>query len=1129
MLRGNFPPTPGARPRILILVPKSCCGSSQVSDLHELEVVLDAALLGIGLQAPDADEVSAYKSRRTELVITYHRHDNLQETLLCKRLQDCDPQGSFLGRHIRHAKFALHELGPCAADLVWREAFGPSIQNPGSTSDGLERQSSLVRARELVKHWPFKLPNLDMTSRNMNVSHKFIRLVQVLESYQFYGDNFRGIIFVQRRIIAQLLEALFHSLVPRLQFLRPLVAMNHRNSSELAWVENVCRQFTSGKCNLLIATKSYEDIPFTEASIVISFDVFESQMSRVYARSRIRDMTGHLVHMIEEGNNVHRHALSRSSLDAEMLRWGDTMQHGCPRLIPPRPLRESRDAFISDSEDDQDIDLVHDPVTGDRLGKHQAVTSLYSFAARLDLASPQTQNRNLLDYEESDTTGRKEWRCIIRMPTLPNGMFYGPYQPLKYLARREACYSAFCQLQHLSEVDCSTFPHHRVTGDQVQDDDAEIQIEPGHERPHVPLSPDFWKISISHPLFAGFLYPWIVSTTTPGSGLDERAPICILTRAPLPDLPHFELFHFNKSVQLSFNRAPPVKLDPDQLHQAHQFTIKFCRIVMNKSFESSTWQEMGYLFLPFKKNWGRPSETDWLSSPSIFVNSVDWHVVSLVSKNWAVPLMDLNNLGLELEDAVVQDRAVEFTHRCEISRIRNDLTPLSVVDDKPLVLIPEYCHKLTVPASTLRMGYLLPSITRRIDELLLVKQLNARILDHCVHDDLLVIATASPLAGNDYDYERLELLGDAFLKYLSSTYVYAQNPQGSEGELHTARQKYISNQHLCHLASRLGLPGYIQVKPFSVKSWVPPGMRLGDPQQKQTTPPEPNEPAGTLATPPNPIADKPSEQSLMDSNPGKQPKTRKRRLKKSTPLSPIANKTVADVVEAIMGAAYISGGRDAALKAAKFLTIPFTEIEEWSDLDRSDCVPLNTGHRLDASAIIAIESIIGHAFMKQHLLSLAMVHTTFNTVEMKNHQRLEFIGDAVLDFMVVRYLYDKKPHASPGDLSVSKSMMVSNSTLAAVCVWSGLHRFIHTTQQLGQTIQNYEKALRSQQAAVFSGAHSEGSSLVQYWKDLEAPKALSDVVESVIGAALISDGFSQSGVDIIFQTLLLPFYEKYIP
>jgi hypothetical protein len=69
-----------------------------------------------------------------------------------------------------------------------------------------------------------------------------------------------------------------------------------------------------------------------------------------------------------------------------------------------------------------------------------------------------------------------------------------------------------------------------------------------------------------------------------------------------------------------------------------------------------------------------------------------------------------------------------------------------------------------------------------------------------------------------------------------------------------------------------------------------------------------------------------------------------------------------------------------------------------------------------------------------------------------------------------------------------KSMMVSNSTLAAVCVWSGLHRFIHTTQQLEQIIHNYEKAVLAQHTTMLSGVDQENNAIVQHWKDLEAPK-----------------------------------------
>ncbi len=128
--------------------------------------------------------------------------------------------------------------------------------------------------------------------------------------------------------------------------------------------------------------------------------------------------------------------------------------------------------------------------------------------------------------------------------------------------------------------------------------------------------------------------------------------------------------------------------------------------------------------------------------------------------------------------------------------------------------------------------------------------------------------------------------------------------------------------------------------------------------------------------------------------------------------------------------------------------------------------------------------------------------------------------------------------------------MVSNSTLAAICVWSGLHKFIHTTQQLGRVIHDYEKALAVQQDIQYIQARREGGPVERYWKDLDAPKvrgtragvqvlanytpchrhrqALSDVVESMIGAVFISDNFSQTGVETIFNNILQPFYEKYI-
>lgn len=48
---------------------------------------------------------------------------------------------------------------------------------------------------------------------------------------------------------------------------------------------------------------------------------------------------------------------------------------------------------------------------------------------------------------------------------------------------------------------------------------------------------------------------------------------------------------------------------------------------------------------------------------------------------------------------------------------------------------------------------------RRLDDFLLVKELNAGLLSHCVSEGLLHAAISAPSAGIEYDYERLELLG----------------------------------------------------------------------------------------------------------------------------------------------------------------------------------------------------------------------------------------------------------------------------------------------------------------------------------------------------------------------------------
>lgn len=115
---------------------------------------------------------------------------------------------------------------------------------------------------------------------------------------------------------------------------------------------------------------------------------------------------------------------------------------------------------------------------------------------------------------------------------------------------------------------------------------------------------------------------------------------------------------------------------------------------------------------------------------------------------------------------------------------------------------------------------------RRIDDMLLVTELNAALFDHSIQEHQLHAAISTPSACAEFDYERLELLGDAYLKYLSSIYLFVTNPSQHEGALHSARLRIISNKALFLNAESIGLAPYIQAKPLVPKQWSPPNFTV---------------------------------------------------------------------------------------------------------------------------------------------------------------------------------------------------------------------------------------------------------------------------------------------------------------
>ena len=90
-------------------------------------------------------------------------------------------------------------------------------------------------------------------------------------------------------------------------------------------------------------------------------------------------------------------------------------------------------------------------------------------------------------------------------------------------------------------------------------------------------------------------------------------------------------------------------------------------------------------------------------------------------------------------------------------------------------------------------------------------------------------------ANEAVNLERLELLGDSFLKFVASLRVFATSPpETDEGQLTCARIRYISNAKLHRIACKFGLFRYLASCTFQPeKHYLPPYYALIDPVSRR--------------------------------------------------------------------------------------------------------------------------------------------------------------------------------------------------------------------------------------------------------------------------------------------------------
>jgi len=128
-----------------------------------------------------------------------------------------------------------------------------------------------------------------------------------------------------------------------------------------------------------------------------------------------------------------------------------------------------------------------------------------------------------------------------------------------------------------------------------------------------------------------------------------------------------------------------------------------------------------------------------------------------------------------------------------------------------------------------------------------------------------------------------------------------------------------------------------------------------------------------------------------------------------------------------------------------------------------------------------LEKQLGHCFQDEKLLTQALTHKSFHNENSEqspgDNERLEFLGDAVLDLALSDLLMRCFPELPEGDLSKIRASFVNETVLADIACECGLN-----------------EALRLGRGEILTGGSGK-------------PRILSSVLEAIIGAYYLDAGF----------------------
>ncbi|KAI0152527.1 hypothetical protein F4776DRAFT_652761 [Hypoxylon sp. NC0597] len=1162
------------RPRILGMTASPVDAKTDVTlAAAQLEGLLHSQIATVG-------DISVFAkasiNRPIEDFIEYGLPPASFETPLWQKLYVLVGHNEAFRRLFTYSRSCTAELGRWCADRVWKlcltEQEAQKVEaktERNFTSSKAQFPIAALDAERVAVREAYKMvANYSLPSPERNPFHLSTKVEALIGALQKHLNPVKDkcIVFVEQRLTAMLLTDLLRQQSLNLSEIRAgmLLGVGSDSGDSVMTLKEqfmTMHQFRNGDLNCIFATSVGEEgIDIPDCNVIIRFDLCKTMIQYIQSRGRARRKDSKFFHMVEFTNNAQLQSVfENEDSEARLRKFYNTLSED--RLLTSNDY--NIDYFLSQEKSYRTYTV---PSTGAKLTYKVSLSILANFVSTLPrpldiVYTPDYIVRNV---------GR-EFECEVILPdTSPIKSAIGRRATNKQVAKCAAAFEMCLQLKkkkYLDDYLQSTFTKKLPS---MRNAHLAISSKKKSEYP-MRTKPEIWDIrGIPERLFVT-----VLKMTSPEALGRPSRPLAILTRYPLPQIAKFPLFfgHQRTSDVECVPLPCAFEIALEEVEQINQFTLKIFDDVFSKEYRSEP-EKMPYFLAPLIHT----HDFDFSGIAGDTRTVIDWECLTMIRN--AARYYELGNQPDEpLKEQFVIDphdgsrKFYTVRHRPDlkptdleppgvpqkrgnkkairdvpkdiwnfsISLWSNTRAKLTVRHDLPVIeaeyiplrrnlldeldkpedvqlkcyLVFETLKLSTLPVDVVVMAYNLSAIIYRLEASVIVMEA-CKSLSLSIRPDLALEAMtkdsenteehseeqANVQRGMGNNYERLEFLGDAFLKMSTTIALFSQIPDSNEFQYHVDRMLLICNKNLFNNALELKLEESVRTRGFNRRIWYPDGLELLK---------------------------------------GKQNTSRLGKKGRGRGVHILGDKSIADVCEALIGASYLTtydqGNFDLAIQAVtKFVNHKNHKMMKYEDYYAAYEVPeWQSAEPTAVQRELAkqIEKKLGYKFTHPRLLRSAFMHPSYGTIyeRIPNYQRLEFLGDALLDMASINYLFHRYPNADPQWLTEHKMAMVSNQFLGCLCVSLGLQtHMLSMSLGLQKEITDYVAAIDEARKAAEEEAESANLGRASYarnfWVGIQKPpKALPDIVESYVGALFVDSKFDYGEVQRFFDMHVRPYFE----